>query len=80
MTYLTRHIYVGYNSGDGNFGEGIFSKSPQITHPKLNQGIFSEVSVDLRLSVLNSKHATWIIEIFEKFQSDKGATIIKKLV
>ena len=32
---------------------------------------------NLRLSVLKAKHANWIVEIYNKFQSDKGVTIIK---
>ena len=27
--------------------------------------------------VLKAKHANWIVEIYNKFQSDKGVTIIK---
>ena len=34
-------------------------------------------AVHLRLSVLKAKHANWIVEICNKFQSDKGVTIIK---
>ena len=30
----------------------------------------------LRLSVLKAKHANWIVDIYNKFQSDKGVTII----
>ena len=36
-----------------------------------------DVSVDLRLSVLKVRHAKWIVEIFNKFQTDRGKTIIK---
>ena len=35
-----------------------------------------EVTVDLRLSVLKARHASCIVEIFDKFQSEKGVTII----
>ena len=34
-------------------------------------------AVHLRLSVLKAKHGNWIVEIYNKFQSDKGVTIIK---
>ena len=36
-----------------------------------------DVIVDLRLSVLKVRHAKWIVEIFNKFQTDRGKTIIK---
>ena len=36
-----------------------------------------DVAVDLRLSVLKAKHASWIVEIFNKFQSEKGVAKIK---
>ena len=36
-----------------------------------------DASVDLRLSVLKDKHARWIVEIFDTFQTDRGKTIIK---
>ena len=36
-----------------------------------------DVAVHLRLSVLKAKHANWIVEIYNKFQSDKGVIIIK---
>ena len=38
-----------------------------------------DVAVQLRLSVLKPKHANWIIEMYNKFQSDKGVTIIKSV-
>ena len=34
-------------------------------------------AVHLRLSALKAKYANWIVEIYYKFQSDKGVTIIK---
>ena len=36
------------------------------------------IAVDLRLSVLKTKHADWVVEIYSKFESDKGVTISKK--
>ena len=36
-----------------------------------------EVKVDLRISVLKSKHAEWIVQIFDRFQSNRGQEIIK---
>ena len=36
-----------------------------------------DVADNLRLSVLKAKHANWIVEIYNKFQFDKGVTIIK---
>ena len=38
-----------------------------------------DVAVHLRLSVLKPNHANWIIEMYNKFQSDKGVTIIKSV-
>ena len=37
-----------------------------------------DAAVHLRLSVLKAKHANWIIEIYNKFQSDKAGVIIIK--
>ena len=34
-------------------------------------------SVGIRLTVVDAKHANWIVEIHNKFQSDRSATIIK---
>ena len=36
-----------------------------------------DVAVYCRLSVLKAKHAIWIVDIYNKFQSDKG---VKKLL
>lgn len=36
-----------------------------------------DIKVDLRISILKPKHAQWIVRIFDRFQSDRGAAIIK---
>ena len=36
-----------------------------------------EVTVDLKVSVLKPKHADWIVEIFDRFQSKRGQEINK---
>ena len=45
----------------------------------MTAGVGSHVAVHLRLSVLKTKNANWIIEIYNKFQSDNGVTIIKSV-
>ena len=40
-------------------------------------GVGTHDVVHLRLSVSKEEHANWIVEIYNKFQSDKSVTIIK---
>ena len=49
-------------------------------HRQLATGVSAdEVKVDLRISVLKPKHAEWIVQIFDRFQSNynRGQEIIK---
>ena len=49
--YLTRHIYIRYNSGDlndvGTKIWGFFFKNRQISYPKLNHGIWGLFFISL---------------------------------
>ena len=44
---------------------------------QLNAGVDAhEIKVDTRISVLKPLHAVWIVDVYEKLQSERGRQLI----
>ena len=79
MTNKFQPLDVSVNKSAKNFIKKQFSSYyTSEVHRQLQAGIAPhDIKVDLRISLLKPKHAVWVVDLYNKFQSERGAYIIK---